>query len=669
MKIKSLISNILAVATLLSSMAFVACKSDDESSSGNNSTVNSTIDPTITPTIKPVEYPEDHYVKNTLHKVKVTESDNSTADYTILVEDNEQAKTAAAFIQSNVYQATGYTLPIVQDETVSLTADSKYIVIGRQDLFNASGLTMPEDDLGNAGYYIKSAGKTVFIACENVRGYQYGALAFLRETLGYDMIAYDTIIYEKSGQTVPVMDIIEAPDYEMSVNNVTFGSDAYFYGMGQIRQDDAWVIPEGGGFIHNSFRYLPPAEHTDKKSLWYSTGQYQLCYTARGDENELSQMVDIVAQKMKVALDENPTQTDISISIQDNLYSCTCTACKDEYQKYGTDSAALIKFVNKVAEKLDTWYEAEATQNNTEKRKFYVALLAYNKFFNAPVKEVNGKYEPIDESVRCNENVGVWIAPIGAQYNRSFYELENESVAKNIEAWASLTDRMYFWLYQTNFSSFLFPYNSFEAMTETLRFCKSYGAVYMYNQPQSSQGTSADAMTGFHIFKLYLNKCAMFDVNVDYKDCLDKFFKYYYLDASDAMREFYDELIVWVGQLEGNYAEFGGGSIYSRYDNDKAQSFWPKKKLDQWLSILDRAYDSIKKYKTENPDLYQRLYAHILKESIFPRYVLITVYEGKYKPSVLNQMRADFKKDCMSLGISCYEEGEYLTVKYEEWGV
>ena len=161
----------------------------------------------------------------------------------------------------------------------------------------------------------------------------------------------------------------------------------------------------------------------------------------------------------------------------------------------------------------------------------------------------------------------------------------------------------------------------------------------------------------------------MFDVNVDYKDCLDKFFKYYYSDASAAMREYYDELTIWLKELESRYAEFSGGNIYSRYDNDKAQSFWPKKKLEQWLSILDKAYKAIEKYRTEDPELYQKLYSHILKESIFPRYVLVTVYKGRYTESNLYEMRKAFKEDCLALGINCYEEGDYLSVKYEEWGV
>lgn len=646
MKIKRLISNILAFSALFTATLFTACQNTNLA-----------------------DVPQEHYVENTLHKVNVTPSNNATSAYKILVDETAESQTAGAFIQSNIYQATGHTLPIMQDETISLNENSEYIVVGRRDLFEASGLSMPQDDLGNAGYYIKSVGKTVFIACKNVRGYQYGALAFLRETVGYDMLAYDTVIYEKSGDTVPVMDIVEAPDYEMSVNNLTYGTDAYFYGMGQMRVQSAWAIPEDGGFIHNSFRYLPPTEYPDKKAIWYSSGQYQLCYTAHGDENEVAQMVNIIAEKMKTALDANPTLIDIGFSIQDNLYACTCSACDTEYKKYGTDAAALIKFVNKIAEKLDAWYEEEATQNNTEKREFFVSLLAYNKYFNAPVKEVDGKYEAIDNSVKCHKNVGVWVAPIGAQYNRSFYEIENESTAKTIEGWAALTDRMYFWLYQTNFNCFLFPYNSFEAMTETFRFCKSYGAVFMYNQPQSSQGTSADAMTGFHIFKLYLNKCAMFNVNVDYKDCLDKFFKYYYADASEAMREYYDELTAWLRQLENSYAEFSGGSIYSRYDNEKAQSFWPKRKIDQWLNIINKAYKAIEKYKTADPELYEKLYAHILKESIFPRYVLITTYKGRYTDSKLYEMRKEFKNDCLALGISCYEEGEYLTEKYSEWGV
>ena len=666
MKIKRIIASILSISSIFCFCSCTSCKSADGGDGKNDGKdSNATI---------LVDGLTEHYVSNTLHKVSVKETNkpfiqNSQTNYVIVVGESEEAKTAAAFIQNKLYEATGCVVSIVEDSSVAWEQSSNYIVVGSNDLFTTAGLSMPQDNLGNAGYYIKTIGNSVFIACKNVRGYQHGAIAFLRETVGYDMIAYDTIVYEKNGATLPDMEIIEAPDFETAANNLSYGSDSYFYGMGQVRASDSWVVPEDGGFIHNSFKYLSPDVYYSEHEEWYSEGKYQLCYTAGGDETELNQMVEIVAGKMKEALDENPGLNDISISIQDNLYSCTCDACKIEYDKYGTDSAAVIKFVNRVAEKLDSWYEHEATENGTEKRDFYVAFLAYNKYVKPPVKEENGKYVEIDSTVKCNDNVGVWIAPIGAQYNRSFYDLENESTAKTVEGWASLTDRMYFWLYQTNFRCFLYPYNNFESVIETYRFCKHYGAVYMYNQSQSRQGVSSDAMTGFHIFKLYLSKCAMFDVNVDYKTCLDKFFKYYYGDAAEVMREFYDELMIWLKYLEGTYAEFRNGSIYARYDNEKAQSFYPKKKLDHWLDIIDEAYDAIEKYKVTNKELYDKLSAHINKESIFPRYVLVTIYSGMYTGSELYNMRKEFKEDCISLGINCYEEDEYLAVKYSEWGV
>ncbi|MBR2023472.1 MAG: DUF4838 domain-containing protein [Clostridia bacterium] len=662
MKIRSLFSGLLAGLMILS---FVGCSSGKKGDDSTNTDIGTSTNPE-----NAVDFVQSHYATNTLHKVKTVETDtifikNGQSDYKIVVGETTEAQQSASFMQSRLYDATGCSLPIVDSSQVEWTASGKYIIIDSSALFNSANLTMPTDDLGTAGYYIKSIGNSTFLMCKNKAGYQYATLAFLREIVGYDMLAFDTVIYEKSGEKFLDMEIIEAPDFELSVNRLTYATNDYYYGMGQTDVASAWA-KVGGGYIHNSFKYLPPDDYAKTHDKWYSEGEMQLCYTAGGDEDEYQKMVQTVAEKVKATLDENPNLFDVSISVQDNTTSCACDGCKAEYAIYGCDSAAIIKFANNVASLVDSWYEQEATENGTKKREFFFAFLAYNKYFAPPVKLVDGKYVPIDDTVKCNDNVGVWLAPIGAKYNYSFYEEENLQASEQIKGWASLTDRMYFWLYQTNFNSWLYPYNDFESILETYRFCKNYGAVYMFNQSQSTQGTSIDAMTGFHVFKLYLSKCGMFNVNVEYQDVLNKFFKYYYQDGADAMREYYDSLCVWLEYLQRTYPEFSSGNIYSLYENEK---FWPKKQLDQWLDLIDKAMQSIEKYKTTDKDLYEKLYNHILKESIFPRYSLITIYKGMYAPSQLTAMRKSFKSDCALLGLDCYAEGDYLSVKYSEWGI
>ena len=49
-------------------------------------------------------------------------------------------------------------------------------------------------------------------------------------------------------------------------------------------------------------------------------------------------------------------------------------------------------------------------------------------------KDESGKWVPYDNSVICDDNVGVYIAPIRAAYNQSFYHDNNVSAKESIES-------------------------------------------------------------------------------------------------------------------------------------------------------------------------------------------------------------------------------------------
>lgn len=209
MKIKRLISNILAFSALFTATLFTACQNTNLA-----------------------DVPQEHYVENTLHKVNVTPSNNATSAYKILVDETAESQTAGAFIQSNIYQATGHTLPIMQDETISLNENSEYIVVGRRDLFEASGLSMPQDDLGNAGYYIVDA-NTVTSDAWNPTG---STTAQYKRTNGYFVLGTDldfnnqVIINNSKPKVALTANSIAASDFKGTLDGQGYTiSKATFY--------------------------------------------------------------------------------------------------------------------------------------------------------------------------------------------------------------------------------------------------------------------------------------------------------------------------------------------------------------------------------------------------------------------------------------------------------
>lgn len=662
MKFKKLLSTGLGVMMCMSLFACGVKGADSDSASNSSSSGSQQEQPQ-----NPVNDPTVHYQKG-LHKIDVQKTDkpfitDGVSEYRIVSGTN--AEEGASLLRRYLESASGEYLEIAgEEEEIKWSSDAKLIVLGDTELFRAANLTMPTDDLGETGYYIVSAGDSVFIMGHSSQALTNGALEFLKHTVGYEMYSADTVVFwEGNTFTLPEFNVIDKPDFEFFVPSNALSEDG-LQGMRFMATADIF-IPVDGLYWHNSFAYLNPNNYPDNPE-WFAEreggSKYQLCYTAHGDPDALEAMINELMKKMYEEVDSHPDVANITLTIEDNFLMCHCDECMAELEKYGTQAAAVIKFCNKVGEKLDVYLTEQAEKNNTEKRNVNVIFFAYNETTEPPVKKEGDKYVPIDDSVVCRDNVGVYIAPIKASYNKSFYEAENVTTAEQIEGWGVLSNKLYMWLYETNYSHYLYPLNSYDAMLETYRFCKENNAVYMFSEGQYNQGN----VTAFGKLKEYFNSKAMWNVNVSYAQLVDDFFANYFREAAGPMRTYFEELQLQLEYLELAYPADVNGNIY----NNMAQArFWPKKMLDGWMKYIDQAYEAIEVHRAENPDLYETLEKHILLESIFPRFALITLHSGFYSTGELAEMRQSFHDDCESLGITMLSELVTLGDTFDSWGV
>lgn len=641
---------------------------------------------------------QEHLVSDTLHKVSVTENParvfvkNRKSDYVILADnDGEKMKKAVDLIVKNVNSATGATL---QSEVYSAgredgwTRNDKLIVFDNDALFAKAGLEMPDENLGKGGYYIKTVGNTVFVMCAEEGGYQLGAIKFLEATLGYDMLAADCVVYEKSGDSIPDMEIVERPDYEYRMTSTFKVSTSAIYGMGfNMPTLGSMFMPvpnrETGTEAkteHNSFNYLPPSMYNDETKpesyhpKWFSyagnEAKEQLCYTAHGDAVEYRAMVDTLYEYLKEIVDRNPDMNNITITHQDNYSYCDCETCLNVVKEYGAISAAYIMFLNDVDDKLQADLEREAAEKGTAKREVNIIFFAYHGTKESPTYlGADGKYHATSEDVIMNENVGVMIAPIESYYTSSFYDEINleKGESNSIKSWSCLTDKLYMWTYETYFNNYFYPYNSWSTIVENYRFCLENHAVYMFNQGQHDQNSP----TGFMALKYYVDSKAGINVNVNYSDLEKKFFRCYFKDAAEPMYAYFSALQGRLSYLEKTYNDTVDGGINNGTSNVLAKKkYWDYRTLTGYLDDIERALNAVAKYKTQDPDTYTALKNHITIESLFPRYALITLYGEQMSSEQSDKMKKDFVTDCNALGVT--REGESdkrnLSNLFARWG-
>lgn len=660
-----------------------------------------------------VETPDNviHVVEGTLHKVNVTESDipfvvDGQTDYKIYVDVSNPSLSSsinksASFVSEQVQKAAGPEMEIIAEAPADLSEDSYAIVYGFEDLFNGMGLSMPTDDIGSTGYYIKTQGNVVFIEAYGSDGYRMGGLAFLREVIGYDMISETCIVYDRIPTTMPCMEIIERPDFDYrQIQNYYTSIEAY--GMGMHTHTDIW-IPINGWDMHNTLYYVPleiyGAEHPD----WYRADKQQVCYTAHGKRGEYEALLDTVFGVIKEKMAEYPTLENISFTAMDGTGqdTCTCGTCTEYKTLYGTSAATCIYFMNDLNVLVQSYieeYEPGRVMNLT--------FFAYHDAEPAPVERVKredengnviwgepildeeGNFQPLrryamdDERqfikdsdgnyvyeedsngnptyLRCDEHVYPWLAPIYSKFTSSFYSEENKSYAQNVSAWYAVSENVYVWVYGTNFKYYLYPYNTWSSSVETYRYLKESGVKYVWNQAQER-----NQATAFTDLKDYIDSKFLFDVNADYGEVLDKYFKNYYLDAADEMRAMFEIIQAQSAYLEETVPTITGGI----YDEIGEKEYWPRLLLEEMLTLIDNAYAKVEKYKTSDPVLYENLVTRIKQESIFPRYV-ICMYFGDYY-SDIKQMREEFRDDWNALGFTIYKEsdGDMQSVFTNDWGL
>ena len=668
-KISKILSLALCILLLFSSLA---CNKGNQTNGekGDNKTK-----PQYT-----ITEPNEHLQTNTLHKVKVVNTEkefvvNGNSEYKIIIPKgaSNHLIEATDFFVKYIGKATEYFIKIETDEDKGWSQTDKYIVFGSEKMFEQANFQMPADDIGQTGYYIKTIGNSVFVKVNTDLGYKRAVLALLDALVGYEMYSEDTVIFEKDGTIFPEIEIIERPDFDYYlVGNYATGETSYGFGL-----DGEVYIRVNNKMYHNSFEYLPPTVYNnpnDKENYhwkWFSGDNSdseeridakQLCYTAHGDQEEYAKMIDAVMVKLIECIESRPDLANITLTQQDTPTTCQCSHCQANVSKYGVPAASIIMFMNDVDDKLQEYLTNQAQLKGTAKREVNILFFAYHKSEKPPVKLVDGEYVPIDNNVVCNPNVGVLLAPIYAKYNQSFYHNDNYSSAQNVMGWSKCSSKLYMWLYETNYDHYLYPFNTFDTMLETYRFCKENGTFLMYNEGQYNQTN----VTAFGKLKEYFNSKAQFNVNVNYNKIVDDFFANYFRDASPFMREYFDELQAHLRYLEEVYPDQVNGNIY----NDMEQTrLWPKKKLDYYLGLIEKSYQAIEKYKTTDVELYEILNKHIKLESMFPRFALLRLYSKSYNSIEFESLTKQFKNDCNYFNITMLSEHVTLDNVFTSWGV
>ena len=577
-------------------------------------------------------------------------------------------------------KATGVTMNVVTESgDTAFEEDACYISLGETNLLKNAQIEMEKARLGTDGGKIVTKGNSVFIFGGADKGTLYAVYTYMNIEFKFEQYFKDCYEMDTGVKNVMLRDyaVIDIPDIAYRTNNYgmydDFSTDydennfATRMKMGTDMNDPIMPVhPDFDNpasyqaYFHNTSEYLPVDTYSNEEKpdtyhpLWFSDAGVQLCYTAHGDETEWELMAQECAKKVINSLkiytpEQYPLKNTITFTCEDGKNSCTCDACAAMQEKYGQKTAAMIQLANRMGELVEEWMEDP--ENAAYKREdFTIIVFAYNDYTFAPVSynEETKEWSIVDDSVRMRENVGVYLAPISSlDYQSSLYAKVNERGKRNIDAWAYLTDNIYFWWYSTNFLNYNYMYDTLNFFNEEgYQYTVALGTKFVFNQAQHNQKGSA---TAWHNLKMYLDAKLSWNCNLNAAELVDNWFNAMYKEAAPIMKSYFESVRLWNANMLKENNLYVIRSVYLVVDK---REYWPLATLRAWMTQCDQAVQAIEQYKVKDPALYEKLYYHIAVEWLSPAYIAMKLYTDTLGQGEYDALAARIKDVVNTMGMA-----------------
>lgn len=574
-------------------------------------------------------------------------------DYVIVTENapSSDVKTAASEFTTFFKEATGLTLPVMQDKDT--TGKEKKIISFGSTSYARLALASTGEELGKGTYRVAGKDGKLFVIGGSPSDVLYGAYKLLNYMFGYEFyqdgvyeIAKDVkdLNYFKADKTVTASIPMRADYSGMNLYGSTIASKR----LGLMEDYHITVSNH-----HNSLNIVSPETYGEKYSEWFATSGQQLCYTAHGDKDKLDAMVNVVADYFVKELlkEENLIKTYAAFSMMDVKKSwCTCSACETAKATYGATSGAMLVTCDKIGKKI-----TEKLAEKGDDRKVKIVTLLYLDTEDVPVDVKEGKYVK-NANLGGLENVtAMWACMTMKTHSLAWSAPENAAALNMLEKMNAVFDEFWVWDYGTNFNDYLLPFDTFNAMAEDMKLLSNYNiGLYLYQLANSAHNVS-----GFNSLKLYLLSKLMVDPTLDVDELTNDYFSHAYGKGGVWMKKIYDEyraLSLYNGDDHGETPAWNQ-SIYSQ--TMLLEEYWKRGTVKRWLAYLDNALESIGA-DGEVADVCadnstNKLERNIMVDGVFVRYIYGVLYlQDSYDYNVAFKLK--LYNDVAKLGFNHVKE-------------
>lgn len=591
-----------------------------------------------------------------------------TSEYQIVLPEaaDENEQFAASELQYFIEQASGAKLEIVTES--SDLAAGKCIFVGATAAAENAGVKPTYAETMYNGFTIVFRDDDLYLRGYSSIGTRNSVYEFLDYLFDYDYYAPDEIyVADVKTANMPAFDLVVNPSFDWRTAN--YGWAIWDSTSGhRMRMNNAEEIYINGWNCHYCYDIINPEVYdytSEEYADWYAPSvvatnngpdePVQLCYS-RNPEMEKTYIENL----LKIIAESD--QRVVILGQADHPWWCECESCQAWEDKYGTDAAVTIPFLNRVQAAVDAWF----AENRPGEQPTMCLMFAYYETVIPPTKwnETTQAWEPIDETMIINPNSGIMFAPIGMECDVAFSDYDpsdNTNPYGQLMGWGALTDNIYCWTYSQLFDEFFLSYNTYETVQKNNQSLLEAGSICVLDQTQSDV---VGYSTGWNMAKGYLLSKLQWNNSLNQEELLREFFRHYYDDAADVMYDIFMEQRLWMNHV---YNDLGAnGDVY---EDMITQAYWPYNWLENIISRFDEAYAALEPLREQDPERYALIHDRILLETLQFRYIKLSLYYAEYNERDLLNTRQAFRYDCERLGVEYIALNDPVKILWREWDI
>ena len=459
----------------------------------------------------------------------LTLADGGRTDYRIVksASATPAEETAAETLRDYLQRITGADFPVVTDETAP---QAKELVVGRTNRATAGALGC--EGMDDDGVRLVSVGQRLYFTGGKVRGALYAVYTFLEDWLGCRWFTHELTV-TPSLRTLRLdgpVDYAYEPPFKLRQTYWMFSTMyADYCAAHKLHGVMAYVSETYGGpreemainGVHTMQYIVSPAlfdahpEYFGADNNGVRSPNRQPCFT---NEDVIQIITDFALNFVR------DYGTVVSLSQNDGMEFCQCETCRAFNEAHGgTDSAALLNMVNRVAAAVDAAYPGRR-----------VETLAYQ----------NSQTPPTGMTVA--ENAVIRLCPISCCV---LHDLDDGSCPANkrfnddLSGWSAITDNIYIWNYSTNFQYYYALYPNILTLQSRYQYYRDHNAVSIFEN-----GCGENIVPGeFHELKTYLVCKLLWDPDTDVDRHIREFCAAYYGEAAQDVIDFINYFETHVG--------------------------------------------------------------------------------------------------------------------------